>query len=101
MTQLEILYSLCKKLKNPAITAELTLVVRINYNTFKAYIQHLTKCGLVEEVILPYKNVRGVGLIVDLKRGKRWKGQRKHYKLTEKGKSFLKLMDEVVGVLRD
>ena len=101
MTQLEILYCLCKVMKKPSIQAELMMGCRINYYTFKTYTQHLKKCGLVEEVILPYKNVRGVGLIVDLKRGKRWKGKRKHYKLTDKGKTFLKLMDDAVAMLSE
>lgn len=101
MTQLEILYNLCKLMQKPTIQYELMLRVRINYNTFLMYSQHLKKCGLIEELTLPYKSKRGAGLIVDSKRGKRWKGKRKHYKLTPKGKTFLKLMDEAVGMLSE
>ena len=101
MTHLEILYCLCKAMKKPAITTELTLTARINHYTFTTYTKRLMKLGLVEEVILPYKNVRGLGLIVESKKGKRWRGKRKHYKLTDKGKTFLKLMDEMVAMLKD
>ena len=99
--QIDVVYYLCTLLKKPLIQAEILLRGNICHETFKIYVTHLEKCGLINCEVRPYRHKGGFRIIIEGTRKERTVGHRKHYKLTDKGRVFLKLMDDAVSMISE
>jgi len=100
---LSVAYDICRTLASKPFGSTMLFQraqLHISYQSFKAYLGFLQRCGLVEACLVPARVPWGRGLVV-LQPGRRQVFARRAYQVTEKGGLFVSVLDEAYAMVRD